>query len=344
MRASFAGPAAFVLAGLSFAACGDPPAAQPSAHAGSPPAAEPAAPPARTYAFTYEARVPVPEGTRRLRVWAPLPRDEDGVQRVRSLRIEAPAGARETRTRDFANRLLHAEITDPALLARREIPLAWTAVIERRADVGQGRGDVLERYRTADRLVPIDGAAREVARRLGVLDPALDPAAAARRIFEDVLDGMAYDKLEPGWGEGDFTRALTVCKGNCTDFHARFIGVGRAAGLAVRFTMGIPLAPGRSSYDSYHCWAHWFDAASGTWKPVDVSEADKIAEKDPEGAARFFGWLDPDRLTLTYGRDLVLDPPQDAPPLNYLVFPYAEADGTPVAMDKSLWTFRWTDR
>lgn len=48
MRASFAGPAAFVLAGLSFAACGDPPAAQPSAHAGSLPAAEPAAPPART--------------------------------------------------------------------------------------------------------------------------------------------------------------------------------------------------------------------------------------------------------------------------------------------------------
>ena len=170
-----------------------------------------------------------------------------------------------------------------------------------------------------------------------------DRLAKAKKIYQDILDGMEYDKKTPGYGKGDFLRSLTVCKGNCTDFHARFMGVGRAAGIPVRFTMGIPLKAGKNSYNSYHCWAHWYDETSKTWKPVDISEADKVVAKDPVKAAWFFGNLDPDRITLTYGRDVALEPKQEAQPLNYVVFPHAEADGKAMKLDKSMWTFTWKD-
>ena len=34
---------------------------------------------------------------------------------------------------------------------------------------------------------------------------------------------------------------------------------------------------------------------------------------------------------------------QAGAPLNYAVFPYAEADGQPVKLDKSMWSFTWAD-
>ena len=66
--------------------------------------------------------------------------------------------------------------------------------------------------------------------------------------------------------------------------------------------------------------------------------------QDPARAECFFGSLDPNRITLTYGRDITLNPPQQAEPLNYLVFPHAEADGQAVPMTKRNWTFSWKDR
>jgi len=36
------------------------------------------------------------------------------------------------------------------------------------------------------------------------------------------------------------------------------------------------------------------------------------------------------RIELSVGRDITLEPRQAAPPLNYFVYPYAELDGSPV--------------
>jgi hypothetical protein len=72
-----------------------------------------------------------------------------------------------------------------------------------------------------------------------------------------------------------------------------------------------------------------------TWVPIDASEADRF----PERAGYFFGSHTPNRVTLAVGRDLVLDPPQQGEPLNYLLDPYAEADGKRAATAKT-WTYR----
>ena len=72
----------------------------------------------------------------------------------------------------------------------------------------------------------------------------------------------------------------------------------------------------------YHCWG-WFFVAGKGWVPVDISEADK----HPEMKEYYFGNLTADRVAFSVGRDLLLEPPQNGPPLNFFVYPYAEVDG-----------------
>lgn len=301
--------------------------------------------PKRVYRFTYTATIPAPaEGTKVLRIWAPLPRPEEGVQEVADLKIVAPEGARQTVAPDFGNRFLYAEINNPTGPTKVE----WSALITRYEDNGQGKGDQNPRFLKGTKLIDIEGSGADHAMKLTTkleLDKdGLTDTERAKRIYDDVLDEMEYDKKTAGYGTGDFIRSVEVCKGNCTDFHARFMGVGRKAGLPVRFTMGIPLKKGKASYNSYHCWAHWYDKDSDSWKPVDISEADKVVATDPDKAAWYFGNLGFNRITLTYGRDLTLEPAQSGPPLNYMVFPYAEADGKGVAMSKKDWLFTWADQ
>jgi hypothetical protein len=46
---------------------------------------------------------------------------------------------------------------------------------------------------------------------------------------------------------------------------------------------------------------------------------------------------------MSFGRDLFLEPRQSGAPLNYFVFPYAEANGQAIALNKDMWTFTWKD-
>lgn len=292
----------------------------------------------RTFEFTYTVEIPAPQAPGEiLKIWIPLPQSDPGVQRVRDLTITAPVEYQVTRESVFGNQMVYLETSLPA----GPTQISWRATITRGVDTGEGRAPVIDRYLTSNRLIPIDGDAREMAVKLGATEPQRAVAERAKLIFDDVLESMEYNKQVPGYGNGDFGRAVTVCKGNCTDFHARFTGIGRASKIPVRFTMGIPLIAGQNSHNSYHCWAHWHDGES--WQPVDISEADKVMAKDPEQAAWFFGHLGTDRIGLTCGRDIVLSPPQAGELLNYFVFPYAEVDGKALAMDKSMWLFSWRD-
>jgi transglutaminase-like putative cysteine protease len=76
----------------------------------------------------------------------------------------------------------------------------------------------------------------------------------------------------------------------------------------------------------YHCWAEFYVHGRG-WIPVDPSEASKTTEAARR--AYLFGNLDPDRVQFTMGRDLVLNP-ATAEPLNYFIYPHAEANGKEV--------------
>jgi transglutaminase-like putative cysteine protease len=298
------------------------------------------APAARTFAFAYEAKFPAPAaGATHLDAWVPLP-IEDGLQAVADLKVTATQDGKDvpvqqTKEEVYGNRFAYVGLDKP----KGEVVLRWTARVTRTEDVGQDASAVNPRFREADRLLPITGRAADLARELGVTEGA-DLRARGHRIYDSVLSTMVYDKVAEGWGRGDFDRACEVGKGNCTDFHAKFMGIARAAGIPARFTIGIPITRDpKGSAGGYHCWAHFFDGAH--WIPVDISEAQKIAAKDPAKAQWFFGHLDADRLSLTVGRDVNYAPKQKGETPLFIVYPYAEVDGKAVAVPKENRSFTW---
>jgi len=294
------------------------------------------APAVRTFAFTYSVTVPKPaEGAKRLDAWVPTPLEDD-IQKVADLKITARVDGKDvpfeqTIEPQYGNKMVHVGLDKPAA----DLVISWTATITRAADVGQGTGPMNERFVAPDNLLPIDGKAASLAKELGADKADAPTRDRARKIYEEVLSTMQYskdDKVAPGWGKGDFNRACEVGKGNCTDFHAKFTGIARAAGIPVRFTMGIPLSTeAKGTAGGYHCWAHWLDGKA--WQPVDISEAQKVADKDPAKAQWFFGHLDPDRLALSVGRDVTLAPKQAGKPLLFFAYPYVEIDGAEAPKD-----------
>ena len=282
----------------------------------------------RTFTVRYVAMVPgVPHGERRLDVWVPVPRC-DAQQRIGELSLKTDLPHELQIDPAYGNSVLHvwnergkaAEVELTYSCARRE----ERALAETTAAAHISRSPAPDdRNLLPDRLGAIDEEIRNTAARLTA--DRVDTLSKARAIYDYVLEHMAYDKTSPGWGNGDTLRACRVGKGNCTDFHALFISLARAAGIPARFGIGFPVPRDRQSgvIESYHCWAEFWLADAG-WVPVDCSEA----WKHPDRREFYFGNLDPDRFRLSVGRDIRL-PGMRGEPLNYLLNPYAEIDGKP---------------
>ena len=289
----------------------------------------------RTFVLTSIATVPVPPaGTKTLDLWLPVPHS-DASQDVSQLKIESPIPYKMEKGA-FGNQMLHFQ---PATLPTAALVVKLTAQITRRehlnlranapaAKANKEKADPnMVRWLAPDRLVPLDPKIKQQAEEVVAKANAKTPLEKARAIYEHVVSTVTYDKTGQGWGRGDIYYACDVRRGNCTDFHAIVIGYCRALGIPARFSIGLPLPVGRGKGEikGYHCWAEFYTPETG-WVPVDASEA----AKNPDKRAYFFGAHDENRVEFTRGRDVELTPKQAGPPLNYFVYPYAEADGKPL--------------
>jgi len=275
----------------------------------------------RSFEFQYQTKIVPPADAKVVRVWIPLP-STDETQKISDLKIDAPVPHRETRDAVYGNRLAYFESKGGA-----EIPITVSFDVVRREikeieDIG---GNVGARALEPDRLAPIDG---EVAKRAQASAGGKDAVAAkSRAIYDRVLADVAYDKSGQGWGRGDIKYVCDVGRGNCSDFHALFIGMARAQKIPAIFEIGFPLPPDKKEGEigGYHCWA-WYEDG-GVWKPVDASEADK----DPTKTEYYYGTLCANRVGLSKGRDIQLEPRQAGESINFLIYPYVEVDGKPEA-------------
>ena len=305
----------------------------------------PAAPRSRTFLLTSTATVPVPPaGTKTLDVWLPVPHT-DASQTVSKLTILPDwkvEGALPYKIEKgaYGNQMLHLR---PATLPTGPLTIKLTAQITRRehlnltangpaaASSKAGKKEAadpdMSRWLGPDKLVPLDPQIRQQAEEVVAKAGAKTDLEKARAIYEHVVSTVKYDKTGQGWGRGDIYYACDARRGNCTDFHAIVIGYCRSLGIPARFSIGLPLPAGRGQGEikGYHCWAEFYTKATG-WVPVDASEA----AKDPGRRNYFFGAHDENRVEFSRGRDVVLQPAQAGPPLNYFVYPYAEADGQPL--------------
>jgi transglutaminase-like putative cysteine protease len=273
--------------------------------------------PTLSYDLRWKIQVDsIPAGTREAVIWVALPQERPE-QRVTDLRIRSDRSYSFVTDPDFENRVARFTISNP--------PESWSAELSatvERAPVGPRTASLTEDerklYLREEALVSLSPRIRSLADSVGT---------SARERYEFVLQRMDYDKTAPGWGRGDSERACAVGKGNCTDFHSLFMSLSRAKGVPAVFEMGYSMLPSGETEKAggYHCWAWFYDEASASWVPVDISEADK----HPEKTAYFFGQLDAERVLFSRGRDIRL-PGMKAAPLNYLpAGAYVEVDGTP---------------
>jgi transglutaminase-like putative cysteine protease len=322
---------------------------------------EPPAVKSRTFEFHYQALFPsIPKGGEQYRIWVPLP-SEGSAQQIHDLKVVSPVGYKQREESVFGNRYAYIEfdrgdypwplsVTVGFQVTRQEHKVYFdsasfssngtSAGAESGARAGTSAGtdyaaDSYEKFLQPNRLVPLDGIIGDLSKQYTA--GAASPLEKARKVYDYVVSTMAYDKSGDGWGRGDALYACDVKKGNCTDFHALFIGMMRAAGIPARFEIGFPLPPNekRGSVPGYHCWASFHVDGIG-WIPVDASEA----WKDPARKDYFFGALDEHRVQFTTGRDIRLDAGQAGAPLNYFIYPYAELDGQPVEPIEKRFLFR----
>ncbi len=298
----------------------------------------------RRFEFTYLSRIPaLPTDAKISRIWIPLPQS-DRYQTIDHLKIETPFAYAAHRDPEYGNEYLYLEVPSAKVTEPAEVRINFQVTRqEHRVALDPAQLNApspvpalpsLQRFLQPDRRVPLQGivAALSAQETQGIEDP----LAKARAIYNYVVATMRYDKSGTGWGNGDAVWACTSKRGNCTDFHSLFIGMMRAAGIPARFEIGFPLPVDQhdGAIPGYHCWAEFYVEPYG-WIPVDASEA----WKHPDKKDYFFGAHDDNRLQFTVGRDIRLNPPQQGDPLNYFIYPYAELDGKPLALE-SKFAFR----
>ncbi len=159
----------------------------------------------------------------------------------------------------------------------------------------------------------------------GVIEGKKQDLVRARAIYDHIIERMRYMKFGSGWGKGDAVYACDARTGNCTDFHSYFIALSRAVGIPARFAIGaaIPSERNEGGIDGYHCWAEFY--TDGKWWPVDISEADKFSSL----STYYFGHNPANRVELSRGRDLVVEPGPVSGPINFLAYPVLEIGGKP---------------
>lgn len=130
--------------------------------------------------------------------------------------------------------------------------------------------------------------------------------------------------------------------GHCTDLNSCFVALCRANGIAAREMFGIRLSDDASG--GQHCWAEFYVPGAG-WTAADPGDVLKQARsvaadrsKDAIEAARkdesvlakkaeLWCGVDNNRVVLSRGRDLMLEPAQKGGARNSFGYPYAEMDG-----------------
>jgi len=295
----------------------------------------------RTFSIEYVGKaLEIPAGTKKLRVWLPVPQDST-VQSINNLSFSKEATF-STESK-YGNKIAYFEIDNPGTAADVTMKFACTR-LEIKTDLdalkvdGQDAPDSYAVFRKADTLVLVDDKIKKMSDE--IVKGKTGAVEKSRAIYDYVVGKMIYDKNHQGWGRGSTQHACDVGKGNCTDFHALFNSLTRAQGIASGFEIGLYLPYDRKSEEKlggYHCWA-LFRVPGKTWVPVDCSEAMRFEAR----RQFFFGGHTSNRVTLSTGRDITLEPKQAGEPLNYFLNPYAEADGKPVKTDKS-WSFKDLD-
>jgi transglutaminase-like putative cysteine protease len=269
------------------------------------------------FEFLYKATLP--QITDSARMWIPMPTTNE-FQTVVVKSIKAPGQQQILTDSKYGNRVLYLTLSPED--SQKNIELRFQ-VQRLEKPVYQAHIPNPAQYLNPERLVPDNETFRTIAAE--VVEGKDGDLVRARALYDHTIDRMRYMKYGSGWGKGDAVYACDARTGNCTDFHSYFIALSRAVGIPARFAIGasIPSERNEGGIDGYHCWAEFY--TDGRWWPVDISEGDKCSSL----STYYFGHHPANRIELSRGRDLVVEPAPDSGPINFLAYPVLEVSGQP---------------
>jgi transglutaminase-like putative cysteine protease len=177
--------------------------------------------------------------------------------------------------------------------------------------------------------------------------------AKVRAIYDWTCANMYRDPDTPGCGIGDVYALLEKLGGKCTDISSVFVALCRASGVPAREIFGLRL--GRKAEEDItgyqHCWAEFYMPGYG-WAPVDPADVRKamlvenLKLEDPKTAeykSYFWSGIDPYRIKIAVGRDVMLNPPQSGEPLNALAYPFAQVGNQTIDwLDPAAFKYKFT--
>lgn len=259
-------------------------------------------------AFEFRYRIKLSKINDTARIWLPFP-PTDTFQKVELISIDSPKDYRILEETRYGNKIFFFEFgpEDNA----KSIDIRYRIERIEKSAYAANPEDI-KRYLEPDRLAPVDGNFKEMAE--AVTEGKKGDIVRARALYDYIIEGMRYMKYGPGWGKGDAVYACNIRSGNCTDYHSYFISLARAIGIPARFAIGaaIPSERNNGGIDGYHCWVEFY--AEGKWYPIDISEADKYSSL----STYYFGHHPANRLELSHGRDLIVEPGPNSGPVNFL--------------------------
>ncbi|MDE0558627.1 transglutaminase-like domain-containing protein [Algoriphagus sp. NF] len=271
--------------------------------------------------FQFFYHISVPELQSEARMWVPVP-ISDHYQQVEVLEMELAGETVEIEDQEYGNKFVYFELgpTDSG----KEIKFSY-AVKRKEKGPYEAPSPNPDLYLASNRLMPKGGRFEEIAKE--VLGSKINDSKLiqARALYDYIIDNMRYMKFGD-YGNGDSNYACDSKTGNCSEFHSFFISLARSVDIPARFAIGasIPSDRNEGGIDGYHCWAEFY--ADGKWWPVDISEANKYTAL----ATYYFGRHPANRIELSRGRDLQVNPGPQEGPINFIAFPYLEIDGKEV--------------
>lgn len=178
-----------------------------------------------TDAFEFRYQATLPEINGEARCWIPLAGSDDW-QTVTVKSINAPGKRRTLTDKIHGNRVLYLELRPDDGGAKIEIVYD---VVRREKSAYPGDPEAAKAHLKPEKNVPDDEHLKAEAKEAVVgFDSDL---MRGRALYDHVIDRMRYMKHGDGWGKGDALYACNALTGNCTDFHAYFIGLARSVGI-----------------------------------------------------------------------------------------------------------------
>jgi transglutaminase-like putative cysteine protease len=299
--------------------------------------------------FEIVTRVEIQEPAGITRAWLPLPlAGRETYQRVLTQRWRGNAPVLRA-MRDQPAPLLFAEWPETESAPEVELTLR-VATRDRATNWGDRNrrptaSPDLQRYLRPTRLMPLDGIARETARR--ITREETDVTSKARAIYEWIVENTVGNPSVRGCGDGNIRGMLTgrSVRGECADLNVLFVGLARAAGIPARAVCGLRIAPSRAFTSlgragdvtaAQHRRAEFHSPRHG-WVPVDPADVRTVMRQERPGLAmsdpvveyarrQLFGAWEMNWIALNDAQDVRL-PKSAGPSVPFLIYPEAETAG-----------------